>query len=776
MRNKQGVQLHKSAKRIAALALCCALLLTCLPTAFAAETALGTDSPQVRNLQVTRDSNGIQDVGTYGAVSENDPMYWMGQAAAGDAATLQSQENNRAMVWFGNYKQTGGWSTADKQPLVWRTMTDGTAAAAYPGKVTLMTEYVPNSVRFDDVQGSNSDPLNVWASIGSSSGSSSSLRAWMNGQGGMAPAYPARVIYGPHTDDYYETYYSNANQNGKALNFYDSAFSGWEKNLVVPTDIETEGGSKIPTADKVFALSYADLNLQALFPWGDRSRLAYGTDIACDASKTVTGYAVDSSTGYNPRQAYWWSRSPASSLSVHDVDSSGGVDGLGYVAFGWHGARPALNLDPQSVLFASASKTGGAPAVNANITNASSGSAGPRDFSEQFWRNWDGASYRVFQRSADRTALDISRIARRGNSSTAYLDISWQNGTATGPNNYLGLLAVDTATRKKYVGRVAALNAPSGSVSVKLPIPYRTQGYKVFLWNEYEDGSTRNASVDFKAYNFNEIQDGTPPTISGEGTNPNLHNWAQSKAAVCTVRKTGGDTVSRVWVSTSETDSEQGRVDMALTSGTNQNGKWQSPFVLTANGMYYVWAEDSAGNTAKEPLKVEKIDTTPPAVTVSSNPIGPTNRFVDLTVAASDVESGLAPEAYSFDGGASWQAENKKRYTENQIVQIKVRDAVGNISSVSYTISNILPPLAPGSDNPMYWMGQASEGDAATLAAQENNRAMVWFGRYKQGGGLVDDGQRTCFVARDFGRRRVGGLSGQGHPARRICTEYYSCA
>ena len=65
MRNKQGVQLHKSAKRIAALALCCALLLTCLPTAFAAETALGTDSPQVRNLQVTRDSNGIQDVGTY---------------------------------------------------------------------------------------------------------------------------------------------------------------------------------------------------------------------------------------------------------------------------------------------------------------------------------------------------------------------------------------------------------------------------------------------------------------------------------------------------------------------------------------------------------------------------------------------------------------------------------------------------------------------------------------------------------------------------------------
>ena len=86
MRNKQGVQLHKSAKRIAALALCCALLLTCLPSALAEQAA------QVRNLQVTQDT-GTYDAGAYGAVDANDPMYWMGQGMATPAAATVGDQN-----------------------------------------------------------------------------------------------------------------------------------------------------------------------------------------------------------------------------------------------------------------------------------------------------------------------------------------------------------------------------------------------------------------------------------------------------------------------------------------------------------------------------------------------------------------------------------------------------------------------------------------------------------------------------------------------------------
>jgi len=67
---------------------------------------------------------------------------------------------------------------------------------------------------------------------------------------------------------------------------------------------------------------------------------------------------------------------------------------------------------------------------------------------------------------------------------------------------------------------------------------------------------------------------------------------------------------------------------------------------------------------------------------VSGNPTEWTGE-VTLTVTASDRgDSGLAPEAYSFDGGQTWQAENTKTFTENTgNIVIRVRDAAGNIST-----------------------------------------------------------------------------------------------
>ena len=46
--------------------------------------------------------------------------------------------------------------------------------------------------------------------------------------------------------------------------------------------------------------------------------------------------------------------------------------------------------------------------------------------------------------------------------------------------------------------------------------------------------------------------------------------------------------------------------------------------------------------------------------------------------------SGLANEAYSFDGGNTWQASNEKTYTENvKNIVIKVKDQAGNITEYS---------------------------------------------------------------------------------------------
>ena len=76
-------------------------------------------------------------------------------------------------------------------------------------------------------------------------------------------------------------------------------------------------------------------------------------------------------------------------------------------------------------------------------------------------------------------------------------------------------------------------------------------------------------------------------------------------------------------------------------------------------------------------------DNTAPQITeVTKMPEDWTNDSVTLTITAVDNESGLAPEAYSFDGGANWQTSNQKTYTENTSnIAIRVRDKAGIITS-----------------------------------------------------------------------------------------------
>lgn len=67
----------------------------------------------------------------------------------------------------------------------------------------------------------------------------------------------------------------------------------------------------------------------------------------------------------------------------------------------------------------------------------------------------------------------------------------------------------------------------------------------------------------------------------------------------------------------------------------------------------------------------------------------PVNGQVKVIFNVEDVGSGLADEAYSFDGGSTWQADNYVIVDSNQTVTVWVRDKVGNISIFSSDINNI---------------------------------------------------------------------------------------
>ena len=106
----------------------------------------------------------------------------------------------------------------------------------------------------------------------------------------------------------------------------------------------------------------------------------------------------------------------------------------------------------------------------------------------------------------------------------------------------------------------------------------------------------------------------------------------------------------------------------------------QGTYTVTNNGTYTVEATDEAGNTDTKVIEINNIDKNAPVLSVEGNPSEWTKGEVTLKVNAKDEQSGLAEQAYSFDGGKTWQEENEKTYRDNTSnIVVKVRDKVGNI-------------------------------------------------------------------------------------------------
>ena len=115
------------------------------------------------------------------------------------------------------------------------------------------------------------------------------------------------------------------------------------------------------------------------------------------------------------------------------------------------------------------------------------------------------------------------------------------------------------------------------------------------------------------------------------------------------------------------------------------------------------WLQDEDGNKTESCFATVYVDTLAPEATIAvDNPayLGSsssgtyTSQPITLTVTAQDVTgggcdycSGISGEAYSFDAGNTWQAENTlviSDYTSIEPSNILVRDALGNEASVTW--------------------------------------------------------------------------------------------
>lgn len=122
---------------------------------------------------------------------------------------------------------------------------------------------------------------------------------------------------------------------------------------------------------------------------------------------------------------------------------------------------------------------------------------------------------------------------------------------------------------------------------------------------------------------------------------------------------------------------------------------------------------DGTNSLKSTAITLSQFDHTAPTITnVTGNPDKWTNQNVTLTVNGAkdkgdnNVEpgSGLADAAYSFDGGATWQASASYTFKENKSgIVIKVRDKLGNIYTHSSIAITKIDKTAPTCGN---WIGQ----------------------------------------------------------------------
>lgn len=429
------------------------------------------------------------------AVSDTDPMYWVGRAGSSD--------NERAMVWFGKNEQ----STAGvRSPVLWRAL-DSSGMGNYEGRLTLITEFIQQSVVFNEADAKNQK----W--------SESTLRTWMNGTGSTYAGRPDFL-----------SGFTNQEQE-LILNEYHDA-----RNYSADDSVKKNYGS----AEKVFAPDYNDAVSAKYFSvsgeGADESRKAFNTALA--ASKPIFGNALA------PGAAGWWLRSPDSAPGT-EGGSAGSVEADGSISYSTGdtvlGARPAVNMDSSKIIFTTASNEGGKPDILKD--EAASAAAGtfvsrlyetasdsPSDFSPAYPSAADYSAgktgYRIFTRTGKASPLKL--YYKEGTARIEYENLS--------EGEYIHVMLVQTSNKKKWTGRVKEIKAgdipaPSnkgrasagaaGSVSFTLPDSIVNDedadlsGYRLFAWTEREGAGDDLGTADEPVTNtLNKLFDGLPPIIT----------------------------------------------------------------------------------------------------------------------------------------------------------------------------------------------------------------------------------------------------------------------
>ena len=201
-----------------------------------------------------------------------------------------------------------------------------------------------------------------------------------------------------------------------------------------------------------------------------------------EAVNSEYGFTDDAAriANYGNSASTWWLRSPYADFT----SSTGLVDGYGRVydggvALGW-AARPAFNLNLNSVLFTSAA-VGGKP--DGGLTTIS---------------EYSGNEWKLMLKDSSRSNFAVTSAAVTAYTNGSTVEISY-TGAKTGANEYISALLVDDNGNPTYYGRSnAPLTETDGTAQLSVPAGFAEGNYMLKVFNEqYNDNYKTDYASDF---------------------------------------------------------------------------------------------------------------------------------------------------------------------------------------------------------------------------------------------------------------------------------------
>ena len=480
--------------------------------------------------------------------------------------------------------------------------------------------------------------------------------------------------------------------------FYNGKFSEGEQGAVLATtksDGEFTSTSSAGADALLYAASENILNRDKVFFLS-----------AEEAENSAYGFT------YNTRRAYygdsfgvWWLRSPS---KTYHPGYAGGVLHGGHVSINSVGygcaARPAFNLNLNSVLFTSAAEGGKIPAGNGGGNQG-----GEADDAIFKIGDYNGNEWKL-------TLLDSSRDFRvtEETASGKPGDTITLNYTGATPreNEYISVIIADKSGAQ-YYGRVAQPNDASGQIEIKIPASLAYGRYTLNVFSEqYNGGENDNNKLTdyasaFEAVTLNVSSDTTAPTLIGGSA-------TRTSETAATVKFTSSEAGTYYY---SVVDSGENEPDVDTTETGTACDTTEQTISLTSLGAgakdIYIVVKDAAGNISDK-LKIEIPAYVAPSYGISAGP--------------STLDFGSATEGYSSAPAAQTVTITN---TGNQTITLNQPTATSQPTATDFNIGTLsTTDLAAGGTatftvQPKTGLAAGSHNETLTISGSNDTSASV---------------------------------------------------